>query len=156
MSELFEAIDPDLNYFPDSLNSPCTLHTVEEYVLLSRDKNFMNVLNYNIRSFYSNSNTFLPIVDISKPHVLVLTETWFTDDYHPSIVNYEAYHSIRSNRSGGVSVYAINNLDSRKVDELSYVNENIEVCTIEINFPNEKLYVTGIYRPHSGTTENMS
>ena len=151
----FEAIDPDLNYFSDSLDLPCSLHSIEEYSLLSRDKNFMNILNYNVRSFYRNSSTFLPLIDVSKPHVLVLTETWFTDDYHPSIVNYEAYHSIRTSRSGGVSVYILSNLDSRKVDELSYVNENIEVCTVEITLSHEKIYVTGIYRPHSGTTENF-
>ena len=155
MSESFEAIDPDLNYFSDVHNSSCTLHSVEEFALLSQDNNFLNILNYNIRSFHSNSNTFLPIIGNSKPHILVLTETWFTEDYHPPIVNYEAYHSIRSSRSGGVSVYVLNNLNSRKIADLSYVNENIEVCTVEINLHNEKLYVVGIYRPHSGTTENF-
>ena len=102
MSDSFEAIDPDLNYFTDSFDSPCSLVSVEEYVSISRSKNFMNILNYNIRSFYQNSNFFLPIVELAMPHVLVLTETWFTDDYHPSIINFDSYHSIRSSRSGGV------------------------------------------------------
>ena len=155
MSDTFEAIDPDLNYFTDSFNSLCTIHTVEEYVSKSRDKNFLNILNYNIRSFYQNSNLFLPIVELSMPHILVLTETWFTDNYHPPIVNYESYHSIRSSRSGGVSVFVIDNLTSRKIDELSYVNENIEVCSVEICLPNENFYILGIYRPHSGTIENF-
>ena len=141
MSESFEAIDPDLNYFSDLHNSPCTLHSVEEYALISQDNNFLNILNYNIRSFHRNSNLFLPIIGNSKPHILVLTETWFTEDYHPPIVNYEAYHSIRSSRSGGASVYVLNNLNSRKIDDLSYVNENIEVCTVEINLHIEKLFV---------------
>ena len=155
MSDSFEAIDPDLNYFTDSFDSPCSLVSVEEYVSISRSKKFMNILNYNIRSFYQNSNFFLPIVELAMPHVLVLTETWFTDDYHPSIINFDSYHSIRSSRSGGVSVFVIDSFDSRKIDNLSYVNENIEICSVEICLPNEKLYVLGIYRPHSGTIENF-
>ena len=117
MSDSFEAIDPDLHYFPESINSSCTIHNIDEFALKSRDKNFMNILNYNICSFHKNSNHFLPIVEQSKPHVLVLTETWFTKDYHQSIVNYNSYHTIRSSRaSGGVSIFIIDDIKSRKID----------------------------------------
>ena len=115
----------------------------------------MDILNYNIRSFNANSDSFLPIVEQAKPHVLILTETWFTENYHPSILNYNAFHSIRPNRSGGVSVFIINELNSRKIEELSYVNDNIEVCTSEISLRNEKIFFIGIYRPHAGTVENF-
>ena len=156
MSDSFEAIDPDLHYFPESINSSCTIHNIDEFALKSRDKNFINILNYNICSFHKNSNHFLPIVEQSKPHVLVLTETWFTKDYHQSIINYKSYHTIRSSRaSGGVSIFIIDDIKSRKIDEICYANENIEVCSVEICLPNEKLYVMGIYRPHSGTIENF-
>ena len=101
----------------------------------------MDILNYNIRSFNANFDSFLPIVEQAKPYVLILTETWFTENYHPSILNFNAFHSIRPNRSGGVSIFIINELNSRKIDELSYVNDNIEVCTSEISLRNEKIFL---------------
>lgn len=85
-----------------------------------------------------NSSPFLTIIEQSKPQIFVLTETWFTEDFQASITGYNSYHSIRTQRSGGVSIYVSDALKSRKLDHFSYVDETIEVCTTEIDLVLEK------------------
>ena len=121
------------------------------------DSNMLNIINYNIRSFNKNANGFLPIIDKSDPHVVILTETWFKDDFRSPITNFNDHHTVRSNRqSGGVSVYVKDTLPSRKIAELSYVNSDIEVCTVETKLNGESIFIIGIYRPHSGTVDAFS
>ena len=115
-----------------------------------------NLINYNIRSFRKNSSHFLPIFTEMKLHALILTETWFTDDNHCSIKKYCSYHTIRSDRqSGGISIFVDENFISRKVQNLSYCNERIEVCSVEILINNEPIYIIGVYRPHCGTIDGF-
>ena len=115
-----------------------------------------SVLNYNIRSFQKNSDAFVPVIDKSLPSVLTLSETWFTDDFQAEIPNYNSYHSIRSFRnSGGISIYTHNSYNSKKIPELCYISENIEICTVEVKLGNDSMYVIGIYRPHSGTVDGF-
>ena len=117
----------------------------------------LNIINFNIRSFNKNSTSFLPVLEKSSPHVLILTETWFTTEYQASIPNYESYHTVRSDRqSGGVSIYIRDGLISRKIPELCYVNCDIEICTVEVSIDKEPIYFIGIYRPHSGTIERFT
>ena len=116
-----------------------------------------NILNYNIRSFNKNANSFLPIIEKSDPHIVILSETWFKDEFQSPITNFNDYHTVRSDRqSGGVSVYVKDTLLSRKVPELSYVNSDIEICTVEIKVNGELILIIGIYRPHSGTVDAFS
>ena len=127
----FEEIDPDDNYLFESFINTCCYHSVEEFISKSRQTNMLNILNYNIRSFRMNSDPFLTIVEQSKPQIVVITETWFTEDFQASIPGYDSYHSIRPHRSGGVSIYVSDALKSCKLNHLSYVDETIELCTIE-------------------------
>ena len=152
-----DIIDPDLNYFSELQNINCNRMTVNEAInCFNSDRNLFNVLNYNIRSFYSNSQNFLPLLDDTRVHALILTETWFTDTYQNSIVNFKSYHTIRSNQqSGGVSVYIDDSMKSRIIQDLSYCNIDIEICTVELHVNGELLYVIGIYRPHSGTISSF-
>ena len=116
-----------------------------------------NILNYNIRSFNKNANCFLPIIEKSDPHIVILSETWFKDEFQSPITNFNDHHTVRSDRqSGGVSVYVKDTLPSRKVPELSYVNSDIEICTVETKVNGEPIFIIGIYRPHSGTVDAFS
>ena len=44
---------------------------------------------------------------------------------------------------------------AKKIPVLSYVNDNIEVCMVEICFRSESIIIISIYRPHSGTVHNF-
>ena len=94
--------------------------------IFKNSANMLNIINYNIRSFRKNSTPFLAAIAKSNPHVLLLTETWFTPDYQASIPNYESFHTVRSDQqSGGISVYVHDSLRSRKIPELCYINCDI-------------------------------
>ena len=115
-----------------------------------------SLVNYNVRIFRTNAEYFLPIIEKSSIHALVLTETWFTDAYQGSIVNYNSYHTIRSDRrSGGVSVFVDKNFHSHMIVNLCYANQNIEICTVRIMLGDEPIFILGIYRPHSGTINSF-
>ena len=67
-----------------------------------------------------NDKYILPVIEKSAPHAVVLTETWFSDDYQGSIMNYNSFHTIRSERrSGGVSIYCDKKIISQKIENLS-------------------------------------
>ena len=115
-------------------------------------------MNYNVRSFRANSDSMLSMFhfEISFPDVLILSETWFKDDLQDELPSYNGYHTVRSGRrSGGVSVYARQTHGSHIISDLSFANENIEVCTVDVRLYDRKVIVIGIYRPHSGSVEGF-
>ena len=159
LDSTLDTIDPDLNYLEDFQSSlSCNNLSVDEFCTQISDNNMnmFSFINYNVRSFRANDKYILPIIEKSNPHAIVLTETWFTDDYQGSIMNYDSFHTIRSqSRSGGVSIYSDNKLTSQKIENLSYANINIELCSVKIILCEEPIFIIGIYRPHSGTIDSF-
>ena len=155
-SNNLEDIEPDDNYLNDFLSSiDCKKNSVHKYINHTNvSSNTLSILSYNIRSVNANLTEFLPVVE---PDIMIFSETWFSDDFQADILNYETHHIIRSDRrSGGVSVYVNESLRSCRIDELSFANLNIEVCTVQLLFDTETIFIVGIYRPHSGTIEAFS
>ena len=132
-SDFYDALDPDINYHECNENQIHSEYfTIDETRDIFENSNMNSLINYNIRSFASNLRYFSHIVEECKPKILVLTETWFTDLYQSDIKNYDSHHTIRSNRaSGGVSVFIDCEYESKKINELSFVNDEIEVCTVQ-------------------------
>ena len=157
-------IDPDTNYLNEPLNdatdSPSPYYSVADFNhIVNKRSNELLCVSYNIRSYNANKDTFFTTFQTvnSYPDVMVLTETWFTDENAKSIDSYNCYHTIRSDRrSGGVSIYVSDKFKSASVPELCFQNETIEICTISITVGSEKWYIMGIYRPHSDTVENFT
>ena len=165
VTDSFENIDPDLNYFGDIHNyedhSQSKYITINEYneIMLKSDKLF-TIYNYNIRSFSANSDSFFSTFDSDSCYaeVLILTETWFSTSYTVDLSLYHSFHSTRNERrSGGVSVFISKKFNANKISNLSFVNETIEVCTVKFKIPpsNTEVFIVGIYRPHSDTIENF-
>ena len=71
----------------------------------------------NIRSFNKNINTFNIFLDtlVSKPDIIVLTETWLTDTDDPSIYLTD-YKMFKTNRILKIK---------KKVEELQFLLTNI-------------------------------
>ena len=52
-----------------------------------------------------------------------------------------SHHAVRTERqSGGVSIYCSEKLSTKKIQQLSYVNSDVEVCTVQITIDQENLY----------------
>ena len=114
-------------------------------------------MNYNIRSFSANSDTFFNIFgDNNLPQIFVLSETWFNVNNTQELPGYKSHHVFRSDcRSGGISIYVRDDIISFKLDDFSFVDSTIEICTVCFYKDNIKHYLFGIYRPHSGTIDSF-
>lgn len=153
-------IDPDINHFNNfNSNLNCKYYSINEYNYLARNTNDLIVMTYNLRSFQSHIDHVHSMMHSSEsyPEILVLTETWFTDEYDDTIPGFFPYHSIRSTRrSGGVSVLVKDQLSSRLWPGCSYVTNDIEVCTVEVTMNDAtRLTVVGVYRPIDGVIDNF-
>ena len=75
------------------------------------------------------------------PQIIILTETWFSNENAWNLEGYASYHTIRPNRrSGGVSDYVNNNLASNKLQIYAFVTKilkfipSVLLLTIHQNF----------------------
>ena len=157
---IHEAIDPDTNYFEYFRNFEYSQDylSVEELDECLKQCGSLKILSYNIRSFSANSNSFFSMFScqLSYPDIISLNETWFHFDSIQEIEGYIGYHVTRQNqRSGGVSVYLKEYINSELIKELSFVSQNIEICTIRIRLCELDLFLLSIYRPHDDSVENF-
>ena len=123
----------------------------ETFSLMS---NQLLVMNFNIQSFASKYDEFSAFLDEirPKPHILVLTETWFHSSTCKDIIGYKSYHCTRpdDNHRGGVSIFTLETLNlsclhfsCRVTDDL----ERIRVILKPNNTNRKNIEIIGIYRP---------
>ena len=156
-------IDPDENYFSSdgpSIDGSVKYYSSGEYndMIQNFNSDYVSVITYNIRSFSANEETLFTLLDslVSYPQIIVLTETWFSEDNKFEINGYNGYHTVRSDRrSGGVSVYVSKSLESQILSEITFIYNYIEICSVKIKLGSEYWYLLGIYRPHSGTPDEF-
>jgi len=159
-AELLEDIDPDNNVFNNHFSSTShecqsCYYSADKFIeTISDYRTKLSILNFNIRSFACNIDQFLCYMQAFDFNfqMFCFTETWFSNAVSTvSLPGYRDYHTIRSGRGGGVSLYCSNLFESQMFDELSFVNGNIEVCTVKIVTKTNSVYVMAIYRPPSGS-----
>ena len=151
-SDLFNSIDPDSNHFDANDFNSCKYYDVDSFLSPFINKgNNLNVLNFNIRSFFKNCDEFLALISRSSNDidVIVLTETWFTKDnlYLCSIPGYRSFHCCRSIKiGGGVSIFIRDSIDCSELD-INVNNDTIECIGVKISIKNQVTNVLGVYRP---------
>ena len=116
-------------------------YTIKEYNNIHNTLN-ITILMLNIRSFNKNINTFNIFLDtlVSKPDIIVLTETWLTDTDDPSIylTDYKMYKTNRilkiKKKGGGVAIFSHKNLDCLYIEDLSTtIDDDLEIISIQLN-----------------------
>jgi hypothetical protein len=156
--------DPDLQYFNDTTFidnlSKCDYYLPEDFNKLLKDNDMKNgILSFihsNIRSLpkhHDELQMFLTELDIEFD-IIGLTETWLNEyncDMY-GIDGYTHFRIVRANRiGGGVSVFVKNKLKCITRDELTVIDDFIEVLFIEIPKENsglKKNCIIGVtYRP---------
>ena len=93
-----------------------------------------------------------------QPDIWICSETRLNDGNKEFAVlnGYKSLHVIRYTDScGGVSVLFRESLNVEHLPDLSFCNLSIEICTIKVSIYSSVYYVVGIYRPHSGTVEEL-
>ena len=118
----------------------------------THNNTMLSALHINIRSLESNFThleAFLASLH-HPPDILALTETWINDLNKGSfkLDGYCANHVVREpNKHGGVSLYIRSILAPEAIEEFSYLNSLIEICTVSFKLNNVEYTVSAIYRP---------
>ena len=155
-----DSLDPDHNMY-DAIykQNESKFYSVANFrTLLDENRDYYTILNFNIRSYFSNSDEFFAIFyELPLPEIIVLTETWFNKDNAVNLPGYNSYHTFRlAGRSGGISVFIKNTFNSHILPEICISNESIEIYSASLFINNSELSILGIYRPCSGCVESFT
>ena len=142
----------------------CAYYDVEQLNNGLITPNNVVILHQNIRSFNCNFDSFSLFLDQFKnrTHIIILTETWFSEELVGDVERYTGFHSCRSGRTGGgVSVFVANELNAHSISEHSFISDDLKICTVEVMplSSNHKLnlIVSEIYcRPPSAPLASLS
>ena len=120
----------------------------------SRINNKLLVMNFNIQSFDSKYDEFSAFLDelSLKPHILVLTETWFHSSTCKELTGYKSYHCTRPGdiHRGGVTVFILESLSFSCLHFSCRVTDDLEHARVILkpNHTNRKnIEIIAIYRP---------
>ena len=112
------------------------------------------IVHFNIRSFRANYDEFSVFLNslAIQPSIIILSETWFSEDFTDHINGYKGFHSFRLDRvGGGISIFVRSELNASSIDFITKCDNNIEVCGANVQLNNSfYLNIFGIYRPPSG------
>ncbi len=82
-------------------------------------KRDISVLYTNMRSLLPKRDELLAYIDVEKPDIIVITETWATADHlttEYSVLGYKSFFKNRFNKKGGdVICYVKNTLPAMKI-----------------------------------------
>ena len=158
-------MDPDTNLIESFFsNNYRDYVTISEFSRASVDPGHFSLLNYNIRSFHKNGSVLETLQNSLNYNFncLTITETWNNEKYLElcHLNSYKAFHTYRPQNhtytvSGGVSIFCDHNLESSKIENLSYCSDDLESCVVETLFNGLKIIIIGIYRPPQGCKQNF-
>ena len=159
--EILDVLDPDLNFLQEALPADlCKYYTVSELNRLESKENYFSLLNYNIRSFHRNGNSFLSMLNSLNHNFecIVLSETWNNEANVDlcMLPNYAGFHTYRPKDhvysiSGGISVLCSSSLYANQNVQFSVCNSNIETCVVDLVSKGTNITIVAVYRPPQGS-----
>ena len=114
---------------------PCVYYNCDELINAVFHDSELLIFTHNIRSFNRNFDNLSLFLDNIKSNidVIVLTETWLTEELCYDIDWFGSYYAVRIIRvGGGVSVYVRSTLQSNILPDFTLVEENGEICAVEV------------------------
>jgi hypothetical protein len=90
----------------------------------------------------------IAITSMDKPHIIFITETWFTDTSNSIIPNYKVFKADRLKHGGGIAIYIRSDL---RITELPYPHTHSEKLWLELESINEKITLGCNYQPLPST-----
>ena len=101
----------------------------------------LSIVHFNIRSIGKNGNEMISLLDTltQQPDIIAISESFLDSDNIDSfhLENYQGFHSVRNtSKRGGVSIFLKQSLTVDNIEELSFINGEIEICTIILKFHN--------------------
>ena len=141
----------------DEMSDYISLDSYNKKFSSNNDK-MISIAHFNIRSLETN---LIPLEALlsslqQKPDIIAFSETWLDNENvnNLTLEGYYSHHVVREKRErGGVSIFIRDGLHCEKVDEYSYVNSLIEICTIRLTINDSSYIVAAIYRPSNKYTK---
>ena len=123
-------------------------------LLKSQHLESLNIIHLNSRSLPKNYDNIVSLFNSlhSPPDIIAVTETWLTDTNKNlfEFSGYHSYHLVRNTRQhGGVSIFTSKTLHSQQIEDLTIVNDQIEINTVKINTDSHDILICATYRPNS-------
>ena len=119
--------------------------------------NCLNIMYFNAQSLLLKMDNLSALVDVEKPHIVCIVESWLSSEILDNEVSLEGFHVLRLDRnrhSGGIIIFVHNTLVSKVV--VAGPN-NLELLIISVsNHVNSYKYHLGLfYRPPSSGVQCM-
>jgi hypothetical protein len=112
---------------------------------------------WNSQSLKSKISELSKFLNVHKPHIILLSETWLNEKVHIKIPNYIIYRNDRVSDSqyphGGVAIAVANNVDHYFVKIRD--TKNIECIFIKITNNNNTLSIGSVYCPPAINTSQF-
>ena len=106
-------LDPVSNYVDEIYDGLCsdgrsTYFTVNQNNdLINSQLNFVTIIKFSVRSYNANSDALFCILFKNLHDIIILTETWFTENTTQNIEGFEAYSYLNYRISLSVLVPSI-------------------------------------------------
>ncbi len=115
----------------------------------------INFLYTNATSLVNKWSDFNSLIAFHNcPHVILITETWFTSSSICQVANYKSFFRHRDIvRGGGVAIYVRCDLESFDVCDMSLCNTRSEQVWCRVKLNKETLLIGCIYRPPFADSE---
>ena len=117
--------------------------------------NSLSVLFYNTRSILPKFDGLCSELEIHKPDIICLVESWLSDevlDSEISLTNYQLYRLDRNRHGGGIIIYTHNNLTTELVTKGPH---NLEFMAVSVSNGISKFCISLFYRPPSSPVQVM-
>ena len=144
----------ELMYDHLNLESMSRYYDIEQYnkSFSGNHDKVLSIIHLNIRSLVKNGDEMSAFFSTFKkqPDIIAISESFLNSNTIDSLnlPNYQGFHSIRClGKRGGASIFIRNNFTSDINPEFSYINSEIEICTVSVQISNNKYNISCIYRP---------
>ena len=127
---------------------------------ISHHNQTIKIFHQNIRSLRNKTNELLCCIQDDPPHILCLTEhhLQYGELASSHIENYSlgAYYCRNTKHKGGVCIFIQKSIPFTCLDIGNYcIDQDIEVCGIQLNHACDKLCILAVYRSPSGNFSNF-
>ena len=155
--------DPDINFFSEIRDkcNQCTYYFIDSLKEFNKVKNKFSICSLNINSISKNFDTFTELfLDESgvKFDIIGLCESKLSNEIENlfNINNYSMYTLNNRRNKGGLLMYVNNKYNDVSIrNELSKINESIEVMVIEISVSRESILCVLIYHRPGSNKQNF-
>ena len=139
----------------------CAYHDIKSFnTLLNEQPKSLLFFHMNMRSMVKHNDDLDSLIHsmVQVPDIIAVSESWLksVNSKFYNLQGYTSYHVTRENRKGGGASLLIKScLNSELVKEFSFVNKDIEICTVIVRVEcatsnvTNKFVISAIYRPHS-------